>query len=44
MAVLFLQKQHDDNFGVAQLIAINSNTKLLMLDGILVTYACDQSC
>ena len=41
MAVLFSQKQHDDYFGCAKLIAIYCNTKSNILDGILVTYACN---
>ena len=44
MAFLFSQKQHDDYFGGAYLIAIYCNTKLYMFDGILVTYACNQTC
>ena len=38
MAVLFSQKQHDDYFGGAYLISIYCNTKLYVLDGILVTF------
>ena len=44
MAVLFSQKQHDDYYGGAKLIAIYCNIKLYMLDGILVTCACNQTC
>ena len=43
MAVLFSQKQHDGYFGGAKLIAIYCTTKLYMLDGILVTFACNQT-
>ena len=42
MTFLFSQKQLADYFGCAKLIAIYCNTKLYMLDGILVTYACNQ--
>ena len=44
MAVPFSQKQHDDYFVCALLIAIYCKTKLYFLDGILVTYACNQTC
>ena len=44
MTVLFSQKQKDDHFGGAKLIVIYCNTKLYMLDGVLVTYACYQIC
>ena len=44
MAVLFSQKQHDDYFDGAKLIVIYCNAKLYMLDGILVPYACNQTC
>ena len=43
MVVLFLQKQYDDYFGGALLIVIYCSTKLCMLDGILITYACNQT-
>ena len=39
MAVLFSQKQQDNYLGGALLITMHCNTKLYMLDGILVTYA-----
>jgi len=44
MTILFSQKQHDDYFCGTKLIAIYGNTKLQMLDSILVTYACNQTC
>ena len=43
MAVLIPHKQHDDYFGGAYLIVIYCNTKLYMLDRILVTYASNQT-
>ena len=33
----------NDYFVGAQLIAIYHNTKIYMLDGILITYACNQT-
>ena len=46
MAVLFLEEknQHDDFFGGAKLIVIYCKALLYMLDGILVPYACNQTC
>ena len=41
IAVLFSQKQHVGYLSVAKLFNIYCNTKLHMLDGILVTYACN---
>ena len=38
------KKQNDDYFDGFQLNAIYCSTKLNMLVGILVTYACNQTC
>ena len=44
MAFLFSQKRHDALFGGAKLIAIYHYTNLYTLVGILVAYACNQTC
>ena len=41
MDVMISQKQHDEYYGGAWLFAIYCNTKINVLDGILVTYACN---